>query len=112
MYCVDGVCGECATAYKNPNPAVPKYFCSATCRDTWNNRRKLRGALMLDLMMVMRFDRSAAKTEDAWSTLCRMTADFKQEDVEANRSSVAPLRIIRERTIRFRSIKGGRVSKK
>jgi predicted nucleic acid-binding Zn ribbon protein len=104
MYCQPSVCAECAKAFTSGNPAVPTYFCSGKCRDVWNNRRKLRGALLMDMMMILRFDRDAAREEDAWTTMCRMASDFRGEDIQANRASVNPRQAVRERTVEFRSV--------
>lgn len=55
-------------------------FCSATCRSTFHNRRKQRGADFYDLFMALRFDRTEAQDKGAWSLMCRMAATFKLED--------------------------------
>lgn len=55
-------------------------FCSADCRHAWNNRRKVRGALLLDLYMAHRFDRAEAGRLGVFQAINRLAADFREED--------------------------------
>lgn len=104
LYCQPATCAECRKPFTSGNSGIPTYFCSAVCRDVWNNRRKLRGALFLDMMMILRFDRNTAKTEEVWTTMCRMASDFRGEDAQAGRASVNPVAAVRERTLKHRSV--------
>jgi hypothetical protein len=73
-----GTCRECAAPFSAPR--TTREFCSVSCRQTFNNRKLIRGAAMYDIIMAMRFDRAAAKDSGAWSLLCRLAASFKAED--------------------------------
>lgn len=71
-------CHECG----NPIPAPSKAsFCDKACRNSYDNRRQLRGAKIYDLFMATRYDRLTAKDLGVWTYLCRMGEDFRDEDV-------------------------------
>ncbi len=55
-------------------------FCSITCKAGWNNRRKVRGAMLYDLFMATRYDRAAAKDQKVWSAMCRLAEGWNEED--------------------------------
>jgi predicted nucleic acid-binding Zn ribbon protein len=70
------VCFECGeTTDRNGD------FCSATCRYAFNNRRKLRGAEIIDLYMAYRFERQLAQQLGLWQAIHRMISNFRAEDV-------------------------------
>lgn len=71
-------CRECGEAIDGSRTAD---FCGASCRRSFHNRRKARGAMFYDLMMATRFQRADAKASGAWSYLCKMASDFRKEDV-------------------------------
>lgn len=88
-------CRECRTALtrpedagKRPNPSrPPALFCSMTCRTTWNNRRKTRGADLYDLWMAMRYARDDAKVLGVWKEMCRLSETWNAEDKAAGRET-------------------------
>lgn len=71
-------CDECGDAYEALSPSSD--FCSAMCRTAFNNRRRVRGAEMYDLVMALRYERGISKLLGVWSVLCRMAAAFREED--------------------------------
>lgn len=103
LYSTRNVCAECSKPFTSGNPHVESYFCSSKCRDTWNNRRKTRGAMVLDMLMQHWFDRDSRETETPFAVATRMVSAFRSEDKEAGRASVTgSIRDVRERTIGFR----------
>ena len=78
-------------------------FCCTPCRTAWNNRRKLRGAEMYDLIMAMRFNRKQSK--GLWAIMCRMASEYNAEDKEKGRVSAAPVRTVLERNVRYAATK-------
>lgn len=78
-------CWECAKPFDaKVRTAV---FCSGPCRKTHGNRRAGRGAQVIDLLMEMRFARSAAAERKTWSLLCTFLGRFNDEDKAAGRRS-------------------------
>lgn len=73
------VCQECGEPLAGMKPEAR--FCTSKCRLAFNNRRLQRGAELYDLFMAMRYDRSAAKDAGAWSMLCRMAQQMREEDL-------------------------------
>lgn len=55
-------------------------FCSIGCRRRWNNRRKVRGAVLYDLYMAHRYDRPIAEALQALSLINRLVSTFRAED--------------------------------
>ena len=55
-------------------------FCCRTCQKTWGNRRMQRGAQLYDMVMILRFDRRAAKARGIWSLLCAVASAFRDAD--------------------------------
>lgn len=55
-------------------------FCSSSCRHDFNNRRKKRGAELLDLYMAHRFDRRAAQAAGVFQAINRLAAMYRAED--------------------------------
>ncbi len=53
-------------------------FCSAKCRQVWNNRRLQRGAEIYDLLMTLRYERRSAA--GVFTALCRAAAAFRAAD--------------------------------
>ena len=60
-------------------------FCSIACKNTWNNRRKNRGADLYDLWMAMRYSREDAKKFGVWKEMCRLSEKWHSEDTAARR---------------------------
>jgi hypothetical protein len=84
-------CLECGAP--TSTVAVNAAFCSAPCRKAWNNRRMTRGAELYDLVMVWRYDRTAANAMHIWRSPCRLARAFRDEDRRdrAGRRSWLPL---------------------
>lgn len=66
--------GSCAPAKQ------PRDFCSATCRQTFNNRRMQRGAEIYDLLMAIRYQRDRATDMKLWRWLNRLAKKFRDQD--------------------------------
>lgn len=101
-------CYECDEVFVVVNPSGDQNFCCAPHRHAWNNRRKSRGADLIDLFMALRYDRAEAKEHQAWSLMCRMASNWRAEDRAANRRSFAPLKDLRERHLVHLATKHGR----
>lgn len=71
-------CLECGAAFARG--ARRAEFCGRKCVRTWNNRRMLRGAEVLDLLMTARFDRSKATAFKVWRTMNRLAALYREQD--------------------------------
>lgn len=71
-------CLECGRAW--PQGVSPRRFCSTKCTNDWNNRRLKRGAILYDLLMTWRLDRSKGKALNLWTLICRAVNDWKEED--------------------------------
>jgi hypothetical protein len=87
-------CRECGDRL-----STSREFCNGKCRSAFHNRRKQRGADLYDLVMSHRFEREDAKEQGAWSLLCRMASNFRQEDHEkrAGRKSWEPVAAVKRR---------------
>lgn len=83
-------CKECGATLEGMKPGAR--FCGSKCRLDFNNRRLQRGAEFYDLFMAMRYDREEAQKHGAWSMLCRMAQQMRDEDVaqRAGRKSWQP----------------------
>jgi hypothetical protein len=77
-----GTCRECNARFTAQR--ATKEFCCTSHRQTFNNRKMIRGAAIYDLAMEWRADRNAKL---AFSLLCRMLSDFREEDDRAGRRS-------------------------
>jgi hypothetical protein len=55
-------------------------FCCDTCRKRWNNRRAVRGTELYDLVMIVRFDRPAAKLYAIWTLLSSIASAYRDAD--------------------------------
>lgn len=73
-----GCCRECGHPFIGKR--TTKEFCSAACRRAYNNRKATRGALIYDLVMTWRFDRSEGKDAVARKLLGQAASMFKMED--------------------------------
>lgn len=78
-------CIECQASFQ-PQKAHAR-FCSTPCRKAFNNRRALRGALLYDAFMSLRYERGWAKAVGLWSLICRLAAEWVEEDERAGRQS-------------------------
>ncbi len=71
-------CVECGNPF-SPREAKAMFCCDAH-RKTWGNRRMLRGAQLYDLFMALRYERAAATEAEVWKVMCRVAAEFREED--------------------------------
>lgn len=77
-------CRECGKDYElrtgrgRPN----RIFCQRSCSVAHSNRRAQRGALIYDLMAIMRYQRADATRLGIWATLCRVMQEFRTEDTD------------------------------
>jgi hypothetical protein len=77
-----GVCRECRVKFEARR--ATKEFCCTEHRQAFNNRKMLRGAAIYSLAMEWREDRS---NKTALNFLCRLLAEFRNEDDHAGRKS-------------------------
>lgn len=85
---VSMTCDECNASLTGGKSG----FCGNVCKSKWNNRRRARGAELLDIFMTMRHDRpKAARMKEAgdnpWTLACRLAKAWHDEDVAAGRKS-------------------------
>lgn len=73
------VCTECGKDLGDGRKAWVS-FCGASCRTTFNNRRKQRGAEMYDLFMAMRYQRGVAKLLGVWALICAAAHHYRELD--------------------------------
>lgn len=73
-------CLECDAPITASTRGQPKRFCSPSCRQTFNNRRANRGAVLYDLFMANRFDRDRAYPAKVMSFMCRIAEEWNRED--------------------------------
>jgi hypothetical protein len=78
-------CRECGSPHQPKRTSAA--FCSRACRQSWNNRRAMRGAQLYDLFMTQRYERSLAKKLGVWSIMCRLALKWKTDDDDADRKS-------------------------
>ena len=69
-------CGEAFT----PARLAKAEFCGRACNSAWQNRRLRRGAMLYDLLMILRFQRSIASRFKIWRTMNRLASFFRDED--------------------------------
>lgn len=81
-------CWETGRSLLNSHPG--SRFIDTKARTDWNNRRKLRGALVYDLLMAWRYDRPIATALGVFSTICKMLRQWHAEDEEAGRVGYLP----------------------
>ena len=80
-------CDECGQEFIAKR--ADSYYCSTDCRKTFNNRRAMRGAVVYDLLMAMRYERDLAKKlQLTWTVVCRLAEMYRrQDDVEGRKRS-------------------------
>lgn len=83
-------------------------FCANSCRDSFNNRRKARGAELHDLYMAHRFDRASAQDLGVLQAMNRMASVWREEDKarRAGRRSWRDTREVLAERPYLRSIRG------
>lgn len=69
-------CRECQAEFEAKSASAE--FCSGKCRNDYNNRRAVRGMILFDLFMEMRYRRAGAK--GLWSIMCRLAEEWREED--------------------------------
>jgi hypothetical protein len=77
-----GICRECRGTYQARRAS--REFCCTAHRQAFNNRKMLRGAAIYSLAMEWRADRS---DKMALNLLCRLLAEFRNDDDRAGRRS-------------------------
>lgn len=65
------------------------HFSTDAARTAWNNRRKNRGAEILDLLWLWRFERGLVRHVRIISRICALLAKWREEDRKAGRRSYA-----------------------
>lgn len=58
-----------------------KKFCSRSCGRDHSNLRQMRGRVLYDMFMGLRFERGDAEDEQLWSAICRQAALWREEDI-------------------------------
>lgn len=71
-------CQECGAAFTARRSA--SLYCSAKCRSDWSNRRNMRGAILYDLKMAERYERTDATEAGLLAVMNRLCADWRNED--------------------------------
>lgn len=82
-------CAECGEPFKSQRRKAE--FCSKECRMAHNNRRRDRGAMLLDLYVHTRFNRQKAGERGLKTMIDRMIGNWVAEDREAGRRSMRPI---------------------
>lgn len=96
-------CRECGASVEVIVNAKKRH-CSKVCLDRWNNRRRIRGEKLYDLMMIQRCERPLAQQEGVYTILCRMVAAWREEDAAAGRESYYPMSELHEKVQPFRAV--------
>lgn len=87
------ICLECGNAARVE-------FCAAACRTVWNNRRKARGVVLLDMYMGHRYQREKSSEAQLYSMIGRQVMHWRDEDLaqrDGRRSWRPMARVIKER---------------
>lgn len=92
-------CVVCQEAFETSQPEAK--FCSTPCRKHYNNARLTRGAIVYDLLMVLRYDRKKAKEIGAFQIMCDHARQWREEDKEARK----PVPKLRNRKARRKAAK-------
>lgn len=71
-------CSECGSDF-TPRQASG-HLCGSSCAKAWNNRRLVRGALLYDLVMANRFDRTTARSLRITSAVNRLASVYREQD--------------------------------
>jgi hypothetical protein len=82
-------CAECNEAFTAKDRRAE--FCGSKCRLAMNNRRRDRGAQLLDLYVHTRFNRKAAQERNLQTIIDRMVGNWIAEDRAAGRREMRPL---------------------
>ena len=77
-------CNECNQEFESKVAAAT--FCSTPCRKAFNNRRATRGAVMYDMIMEKRFNRSGEIGEaDMRKFIDRLASEYRDLDAREGR---------------------------
>ena len=76
------ICRECGTPFSpsNKGRGSKPIFCQEMCKKRFNNRRMLRGAVLLDLFMICRYERGVAQARGVWALVCEVARQWREED--------------------------------
>lgn len=72
-------CRECGKPFTQAARGKRKVFCATPCEKRFNNRRMRRGALLYDIFMEGRFNRTQSE-KTARSIAARIAMRFRDED--------------------------------
>ncbi len=75
-------CQECNAAYETRR--ADQDFCTPGCRDSWNNRRRIRGAMLYDYFMAHRVERKSGT--GYLRAMGRLVSMWRAEDARAGRA--------------------------
>lgn len=62
-------------------------FCTTACKAKWNNRNKLRGADLVQLMLCHRYERALSAQLGLFKAICRLVQTWQEEDERAGRQT-------------------------
>lgn len=82
-------CAECCNAFVAKDYRAE--FCGTACKNAMNQRRRDRGAQLLDLYVHTRFNRKAAGEHGLQTIIDRMVGNWVEEDRQAGRRVMRPL---------------------
>lgn len=97
-------CNECGLPYRPRRE--DEFFCSTTCRKTFDNRAMVRGRELYHLFMVMRYERRLAKAYGVWAIMCRLAKTWYEEDEakrDGRKSWTPPTRQVQRYSIALRN---------
>lgn len=91
----DRTCPECGTPFKRKRASA--VFCCREHTEAFMNRKKVRGATLVELYMHHRYNRGPARTAGVLAKMNLLTTAWRQEDVKAKRASMLDLDDVIER---------------
>lgn len=95
-------CAECGATFEAKAPHAE--YCSAPCRKAAGNRAMLRGKKLLELYVHQRFNRAEAQEKGVKTIIDRMISNWANEDREAGRRIMRPLRACMEAATEHRAV--------
>jgi hypothetical protein len=91
----DRTCPECGTPFQRKRASA--VFCCREHTEAFMNRKKVRGATLVELYMHHRYNRPAAKREGVLAKMHMLVAAWRQEDQRHGRQSMLDLDDVIER---------------
>jgi hypothetical protein len=92
---IQRTCAECGAPFTSKRPNAT--FCCREHADSFMNRKKVRGATLLEMYFHKRYNRQAATQARIPTIIDRMVANWHAEDVAAGRQSMLGLEDVLER---------------